>query len=60
VRQVTPHRFHYIEVIDMDDACGRDNKGHPRYVGSLSEVNYIKYLPSNCARRASRVGGMAC
>ena len=23
----------------MDDACGRDNEGNPRYVGELSEVD---------------------
>lgn len=32
-------QFHFIEVTDMDDACGRDNEGHPRYVIELNEVN---------------------
>jgi hypothetical protein len=45
VRQVTTRRFHYIEVIDMDDACGRANEGHSRYAGSLSEVNLNQVSP---------------
>jgi hypothetical protein len=32
-------RFHFIQVIDMDEACGKDNKGHPKYVGELCEVD---------------------
>ena len=32
-------RFHFIQVIDMVAACGKDNKGHPRYVGELCEVD---------------------
>jgi hypothetical protein len=45
VRQVEPRRFHYLEVIDMNDACGQDNEGHPRYVGSLSEVDLDQVSP---------------
>jgi len=32
-------RFHFIQVIDMVKACGKDNEGHPRYVGELGEVD---------------------
>ena len=32
-------RFHFIQVIDMVAACGRDNKGHPKYIGELAEVD---------------------
>ena len=31
-------RFHFIQVMDMDEACGKDNR-HPRYVGDLCEVD---------------------
>jgi hypothetical protein len=41
--------FQFIEVIDMDDACGSDNEGHPRYVCELSEV----FLPE-CDVRAAK------
>lgn len=27
-----------MELINMDDACGRDNEGHPTYIVSLSAV----------------------
>ena len=32
-------RFHFIQVMDMDEACGSDNKGHPKYVGELCEID---------------------
>lgn len=38
-REVEPRRFHFIEVTDMDDACGRDNAGQPPFVVELSEVD---------------------
>ena len=38
VRDLGDRRFHFIAVTDMDDACGRDNEGRPRYVAELSEV----------------------
>jgi hypothetical protein len=38
-REVEPKRFHFIEVLDMDDACGRDNEGQPPFVVELSEVD---------------------
>ncbi len=39
VRRVGTGRYHIIEWTDMDDACGSDNEGHPRYVVELSEVD---------------------
>ncbi len=39
VRRVSAQRYHYIQVTDMDEACGRDNEGRPRYVVELSEVD---------------------
>lgn len=32
-------RYHFIQVMDMDEACGSDNKGHPKYVGELCEID---------------------
>jgi hypothetical protein len=32
-------RFHFIDVTDMDEACGKDNEGQPRYVVELCEVD---------------------
>lgn len=35
-----PKRQYYVvELTDMDEACGSDNDGHPRYVAELSYVN---------------------
>ena len=33
------NRFHFIQVIDMNEACGRDNEGQPKYVCELCEVD---------------------
>jgi hypothetical protein len=38
-RHVGERRFHVVELTNMDEACGRDNKGRPRYVVELSEVD---------------------
>lgn len=39
VRHHTGTRWFYIESVDMDDACGRDNEGRDPYVVELSEVD---------------------
>lgn len=39
VRCVGDGQYHWIEWTDMDDACGRDNEGHPRYVVELTLVD---------------------
>lgn len=39
MRKVEARRFHFVRIIDMDDACGRDNEGQPRYVGELLQVD---------------------
>lgn len=31
--------YHFVRITDMDDACGRDNEGHPKYVGELDQVD---------------------
>lgn len=38
-RQVSESRFHFIRLDNMDEACGRDSEGHPRYSIDLSEVD---------------------
>lgn len=38
-RKVGPRRWHFIQLTNMDDACGRDNEGRPTYVIELSEVD---------------------
>lgn len=42
IRQVGIKSFQIIEWIDMDDACGRDNEGQPRYVVDLGFVDLSK------------------
>lgn len=39
VRHVGERRYHAIRFDNMDEACGSDNEGHPRYHGSLVEVD---------------------
>jgi hypothetical protein len=39
IRQVAARRYHFLELTNMDEACGRDNEGSPRYVVELSEVD---------------------
>jgi hypothetical protein len=41
--------FQFIEVTDMDEACGRDNEGQPKYVCELSEV-FLPECPVDAAR----------
>lgn len=39
IREISPRRYHFIQVTNMDEACGRDNEGHEKYVAELSEVD---------------------
>jgi hypothetical protein len=39
LRHVGDRRYHAIRFDNMDEACGSDNEGHPRYHGSLVEVD---------------------
>lgn len=39
LRHVGDRRYHAIRFDNMDEACGRDNEGQPRYHGSLVEVD---------------------
>jgi len=38
-RKVAQGLYHFVEYTDMDDACGRDNEGHPKYHVQLKEVD---------------------
>lgn len=42
--------FHAVRITDMDDACGRDNEGHPRYAGELLEIDLDTALVADAAR----------
>lgn len=42
LRRVGTDRYHVLEWLDMDDACGRDNEGQPRYCVELSEVDLLE------------------
>lgn len=42
LRRVGTDRYHVLEWIDMDDACGSDNAGQPRYVVELSEIDLVE------------------
>lgn len=45
-------RFHVVDLIDMDDACGRDNDGHPKYAGELAEVDTSDMERARAAARS--------
>lgn len=38
-RHVAGRRYHVIVLDNMDEACGRDNEGQPRYVVQVREVD---------------------
>lgn len=38
-RHVEGSRWHVVRVDNMDEACGRDNDGHPKYAADLAEVD---------------------
>jgi hypothetical protein len=56
-RKVAPGRYHFIDVIDMDDACGSDNEGQPKYVAELSEVD-LAALPPETINAALKSCGL--
>jgi len=39
IRHVSGSRWHVVRLTNMDDACGRDNDGYPKYVVELDEVD---------------------
>jgi hypothetical protein len=38
-RHVAKRRYHFVEVTNMDEACGRDNEGQAKYSVELSEID---------------------
>src|ERR1700759_3150326 len=44
-RRIDGKRYHFIELINMDEACGRDNEGQPRYTVELCEVDLAVVPP---------------
>ena len=46
-RHTVARQWQFIEVINMDDACGRDNKGQPKYVVELRLVDLDVISESN-------------
>lgn len=48
-RHVSGQRFHFIELTNMDEACGRDNQGHPTYVVELTEIDLALVPPKEFA-----------
>lgn len=41
-RRTHDRSYQFIEIVNMNDACGRDNEGHPTYVVELSLVDLDK------------------
>lgn len=39
MRLISGTRYHVVRLDNMDDACGSDNDGHPKYAADLSEVD---------------------
>lgn len=39
MRHTTGKQFQFVELINMDEACGRDNDGQPKYVVELRMVD---------------------
>jgi hypothetical protein len=47
IRCIGDRRYQIVELINMDDACGRDNEGQPKYNVSLSFVNLDALTEAN-------------
>ncbi|MFA5053852.1 MAG: hypothetical protein WC565_07325 [Parcubacteria group bacterium] len=54
--EIGPRRFAFVEIMDMDDACGRDNEGYPRYCGDVAIVDLEEIGPSNIASAMKSCG----
>jgi hypothetical protein len=46
-RCIGARKFQFIELINMDNACGRDNQGQPKYVIELRLVDLDAISPAN-------------
>lgn len=56
-RYIDGQRWHFIELLNMDECCGRDNEGQPRYSITLSEVD-LDEVPPEEIRRALECCGL--
>jgi hypothetical protein len=56
MRQIGPRLFQFIELLNMDEACGRDNEGQPRYVVELSHVDLAALAPDTIKRAIESCG----
>jgi len=50
-RQTGPRQFQFVELINMDDACGRDNEGQPKYAVALHLVD-LDSIPEKTIKSA--------
>jgi hypothetical protein len=53
-RMTAPRVFQFIELVNMDEACGRDNEGQPRYTVELAlvDLNAIPEKELESARKS--------
>jgi hypothetical protein len=49
VRHAGESRFQFVEIIDMNACCGRDNEGHSKYAAELSLVDLAEISPKERA-----------
>lgn len=56
-RLSAPRQFQVVELINMDDACGRDNEGQPKYAVELRLVD-LNALPQKTIDSALNSCGM--
>jgi hypothetical protein len=56
-RGIGNRQFQIVELINMDDACGRDNEGQPKYIVELRLVDLASLSEEN-KRRALECCGM--
>lgn len=51
MRHIGKRQFQFVELINMDEACGRDNKGQPKYVVELRLVD-LDAIPASAQESA--------
>jgi len=56
MRRVRGRMFQFIEVIDMDAVCGRDNEGQPKYAAELAIVDLDELSPADISSAMQSCG----
>lgn len=56
MRQVGLTAFQFVEALDMDEHCGRDNEGHPQFVVALEYVDVSRLSERNIKSAMSSCG----